>query len=85
MKEVVEDALMDIDPFEGDFGGQSNQIFTDKMVTSRKEHDCSCCGKLILCGDRYRYMHGRFDGKLMGHKFRIACLGLMSLYVGNLP
>jgi hypothetical protein len=86
MKELTEDMLMEVDPFEGDFGDQSDQIFTDKFVTARKEHECSCCGKLIVCGERYRSMTGRFDGELMGHKFRIARLKAMALeFVGEQP
>ena len=83
MIEITEAMMLAVEPFEGDFGDQSDRIFTDKMVTARKEHECSCCGNMIIRGERYRSMTGRFDGELMSHKFRVGCLVRMWLDIGG--
>ena len=41
--------------------------FTAKRVRkARKKHVCSCCASLIVKGDMYTYMSGKYEGDMVG-------------------
>ena len=39
-----EGAALEFDPFEGDFGDQSDRVLSNKFVNVRKPGACSHCG-----------------------------------------
>lgn len=53
------------DPFAGDFEGDGNdQILSNKIVTVRKERECSNCFRKVKKGTRARVQTEIYDGKL---------------------
>lgn len=71
-KEAIE--VMTIDPFDGDFGDQSDIVFKDNICTARKDGVCHYCGGNIYSGDQQRRMSAKFDGQLMSFRWCVGCL-----------
>lgn len=72
-----ESNVLAFDPFEGDFGEPGDKVFSNKLVTARKEGPCSHCGCQIHKGERVRSMSARF-GDLMSYRWCAACCVAMA-------
>jgi len=77
MSDQYEPAVLDFDPFEGDFGMPGDKVFLNKLVTGRKQHQCSHCDGLIIIGEQHRYQSSKFDGEFMVHRWCAACCQAM--------
>ena len=73
-----EEAALSFDPFEGDFGDQSDRVLSDKFVNTRKPGTCSHCGFEIVKGERARSMSAKFDGQLMAYRWCAWCCAAMA-------
>ncbi|WP_445392563.1 hypothetical protein ACUDTH_02890 [Stenotrophomonas pavanii] len=71
------------DPFDGDFGSPGDKVLSDKMVTGRKEHNCSHCSGHIAVGERHRSRVEVVDGSMMSHRWCRNCCSLMARIVGG--
>lgn len=76
-KNSWETEVLEYDPFEGDFGDPGDQIFKDRMVTARKNHECSMCGQNVEIEERHRYIAAKFDGALIEYRYCHACCNAM--------
>ena len=65
-------------PFEGDFGGQSDRVLSDKIVVARKEVTCGCCRETIHVGTNARKLTAIFDGSLMSYAWCESCCKAMA-------
>lgn len=72
-----EESCLAYNVFEGDFFNQDDIIFKDKIVTSRKKHECDLCGKGIKIKERIRYISGKFDGEVGTQRFCSKCCSAM--------
>lgn len=79
----TDDLVLAFDPFDGDFGSQTDRVLSDKIVTGRKSHTCSHCDGPIQPGERHRSRSERVDGELMSHRWCAACCALMARIVGG--
>lgn len=77
---TTDELILSFDPFEGDFGEQSDKVLTNKMVVARKEGPCAHCGLQIQKGERVRSQSSKFDGQLMSHRWCALCCAAMVLY-----
>lgn len=73
--------ILEFDPFQGDFGDQSDKVLKDKMGVARKAGECSNCSQQIQRGERVRLMTARFDGQLMNYRWCPLCCAAMALGV----
>lgn len=73
-----ESAALEFDPFEGDFGDQSDRVLSNKFVNVRKPGACSHCGFEIIKGERARSMSAKFDGQLMAYRWCALCCAAMA-------
>jgi hypothetical protein len=73
-----EKAVLSYNPFEGDFGDQTDVTFKDRLVVSRSEYTCHWCQGIINKGARYRYIAAKFDGALCYYKFCSSCCKAMA-------
>jgi len=71
MKLTDEEKIMAYDP-DG-WGDYDLKILSDKMVNSRKEHECSHCAGPIKIGERHRYQSAVIDGELGTWRLCAAC------------
>lgn len=55
-----------------DFGGPC-AVWSERDVTARKHHACSCCGTLIHPGERYRRHFSVHDGDPCSERLCAAC------------
>lgn len=69
--------VLEFDPFDGDFGEQSDKVFSDNIVKARKERGCSHCSTKVQKGDYVRSMSAKFDGELMSYTWCSECCDLM--------
>lgn len=83
MSTESDQAILDFDPFEGDFGAPGDRVFTNKMVIARKEGPCAHCALTIKPGERVRRQTGLFDGELMTHRWCALCCQAMATYYNN--
>lgn len=69
------------DPFAGDFGDQSDRIFSDRMHTAGKNYlvGCVICGGDIIKGERYRRQDGKIDGEFHSCRMCELCCAAMAL------
>ena len=74
----IEDAALAFNPFEDDFGDQSDRVLSNKFVTTRKPGPCSHCGFEINKGERARSMSAKFDGQLMAYRWCALCCAAMA-------
>lgn len=74
--QAKEQAILDFDPFEGDFGEPGDSILANKMVTARKPGPCSHCKQKIQKGERVRSMAAKF-GNFMRYRWCAACCDAM--------
>lgn len=65
-------------PFPDDFGEQGDKILQDKIVKSRKAHDCHHCKGGILKGDLVRSRTDVFDGEIATYRWCNTCTSLMA-------
>jgi len=65
------------DPFGGDFGDQADKILFDKMVHSRKEHQCFWCGGTIKLKEAHRSRAEVVDGALYSYRWCSDCCAAM--------
>ena len=73
----VEATPLDYDPFQGDFGDQSDRMLSDCMVKARKPHKCShCCGPIAV-GERHRSRSDIADGEFMSWRWCGKCCAAM--------
>ena len=72
-----ERAILNFDPFEGDFGEPGDSILSNKMVTARKAGPCSHCAQEIKPGERVRSMSAKF-GDFMHYRWCAACCSVMA-------
>lgn len=79
-----DDAILNFDPFEGDFGIPGDKVFTNKMAIARKPGPCSHCGLQITQGERVRRQTSKFDGELMTHRWCALCCDAMATYDAEL-
>jgi predicted nucleic acid-binding Zn ribbon protein len=77
---MIDQKILDFDPFEGDFGTPGDKVFTNRMVTARKPGPCSHCEAEISKGERVRRQVSKFDGELMTHRWCALCCKAMADY-----
>lgn len=70
-------AILNFDPFQGDFGEPGDSILANKMVTARKPGPCSHCEQEIQKGERVRSMAAKF-GDFMRYRWCAACCSVMA-------
>lgn len=75
--QAKEQAILDFDPFEGDFGGPGDCVLSNKIVTARKPGPCSHCEQEIKPGERVRSMAAKF-GDFMSYRWCAACCAVMA-------
>lgn len=63
-----------------DYDG-SNEFFTSKVVTARKEHTCGECGEKIPRGAKYEYASGKTDGDFFDAKTCALCVEVRQAFV----
>jgi hypothetical protein len=68
---------LDFNPFDGDFGDQSDVIFRDAMVKARKRYECCHCKGPIAVGELHRYQSGKIDGGLHTSRWCALCCAAM--------
>ncbi len=73
-------AILEFDPFEGDFGVPGDTVLSNSMVIARKPGPCSHCGLTICKGERVRRQNSKFDGELMTHRWCALCCAAMAVY-----
>jgi hypothetical protein len=61
----------------------SYEVFESKIMTSRKDHKCGECGKIILKGDLYERCRGLYDGHWYNHKTCKDCLSFRTSFFDN--
>lgn len=69
---------LDCNPFEGDFGEQSDRVLSDKIVIARKQVTCGCCFETIQIGSNARKLSAVFDGNLMSYAWCETCCKAMA-------
>lgn len=72
-----ESAILNFDPFEGDFGEPGDTVLSNKMVTARKAGPCSHCAHGIQPGERVRSMTAKF-GDFMSYRWCAGCCAVMA-------
>lgn len=78
MRAFDENACLDTDPFDGDFGDPGDRVLQDKIVTTRKPKACGCCRQTTKVGERTRSIVAIFDGQLMRYRFCSECCYAMA-------
>ena len=69
-----EQKAMWINPFDGDRGSQGDRVLSDKIVTTRKEHDCHECRSKIGAGEKARRHVCIFSSNLETYYWHVGCL-----------
>ena len=78
MTEFDEQAALEANPFESDFGDPTDRILKDKIVTARKQTQCCTCGEQINPGNRIRSMTAIFDGDFKRYAWCPRCCAAMA-------
>lgn len=78
MRLFDEEACLDTNPFEGDFGEPGDRVLQDKIVTTRKPAVCGCCRGTTEIGERTRSIKAIFGGQLMSYRFCSECCHAMA-------
>lgn len=74
-----EQACLDANPFEGDFGSPGDRTLRKGMVTAGKDHpECSCCLGPIKKGERCRVQIEFFDRMLQDYRWCAKCCRAMA-------
>ena len=77
----LESAALRYDPFAGDFASPGTRTFKDKIVTLRKERECSNCGRKAKEESRCRSRTDRFEGKMEEYTWCSDCTLAMGIAV----
>ncbi len=72
-----EQLVLRYNPFAGDFGSSGDRTLKNKMVTTRKESECSLCFTTIKKGERVRKQIEIFDGEFEDYCWCNACCRAM--------
>lgn len=75
-----DELTLQFDPFEGDFGGPGDKVFSNRMVVVRKSGPCAHCAQTLLIGERARSQQSKFDGDFMSHRWCALCCSAMATY-----
>lgn len=73
-----EEAVLQTNPFEGDFGEVGDRTLKDKMVTARKATVCHDCAQAINPGDRIRSRTDIASGEMMSFRWCPLCREAMA-------
>lgn len=60
------------------FSGEPPECSTEKIRKSRKEHQCFECGRVIIKGEKYKYVSGVWNREAQSFKTCLDCLDLKS-------
>jgi hypothetical protein len=55
---------------------QSWEYVSLRIYEAKKEHQCGECARKIKPGEKYEYVHGKFDQYLQTHKTCCDCLSI---------
>ena len=68
---------LDYDPFEGDFGEPGDNVFSDRLVLSRKTYECFHCSGVIAVGEKHRSRYEKRDGEMRSFRWCRKCCEAM--------
>ena len=54
-------------------------LLSDKIITARKDHECSHCGGVVKSGTRSRTIKEAYDGKIHTYRACQECCTAMAL------
>lgn len=72
-KDEADRKILNTDLFAGDFGEAGDRTLSNKMVVSRKEHQCGHCKGLITKGERHRCFVEIFDAEMVTGRVCAEC------------
>jgi len=74
-----EQACLDLNPFDGDFGCQGDITFSDRISVARTPAVCRDCAGLIQPREQQRRQEAKFDGQLRVYRWCVQCCRAMAL------
>ena len=61
----------------------SPDLYTKKIVTARKEHKCYECGRVVITGEQYESVRGKWEGDFETYKTCTDCLSLRDTFFND--
>jgi len=68
-----------------DTDGDGPSLYSEKIVTARKEHKCIECNQVILIGEKYEKVDGCWDGSWSHFKTCEDCLSMIEIFFYSRP